>query len=141
VAAGPVRPPDEVAMEKLRALRAEGNFGREEYRPFNFAVAEIVRAYLGARYGFDSLELTTQELLAELVAKAPHLADPNGEVVRFLSETDLVKFAKTGSTDGAALAALDAAQAIVLSTAKPLEEISKAASGPVRLPRSTEDAQ
>jgi hypothetical protein len=134
-ASGPIRPPEEVAMEKLRALRAAGNFAKEEYRLFYFAVAEVVRAYLGARYGFDSLELTTQELLEELSRRAPHLTEPSGEVVRFLSDTDLVKFAKTGSTDLAALAVLDAAQAIVLSTAKPLEEVVKAISGPVRLPR------
>jgi hypothetical protein len=134
-AAGPKRPPDEVAMEKLRALRAAGNFSHLEYRPFYFAVAEVVRAYLGARYGFDSLELTTSELLDQLQLKAQHLCEPNGDVVRFLNDSDMVKFAKTGSTDAAALAALDAAQAIVLSTAAPLEEVAKAISGPVRLPR------
>lgn len=130
----PSRPPDEVAMEKLRALRAAGNFGADGYRPFYFAVAEVVRAYLGARYGFDSLELTTTELLNQLVAHAPHLSAPDGEVARFLADTDLVKFAKAGSTDAAANGALDAAQAIVLSTAKPLETVAQAISGPVRLP-------
>ncbi|HZS40254.1 MAG TPA: BatD family protein [Polyangia bacterium] len=130
----PSRPPDEIAMEKLRALRAAGNFSADGYRPFYFAVAEVVRAYLGARYGFDSLELTTTELLNQLIARAPHLSAPDGEVARFLADTDLVKFAKTGSTDAAANGALDAAQAIVLSTAKPLETVAQAISGPVRLP-------
>jgi hypothetical protein len=55
--------------------------------------------------------------------------------VRFLSDTDLVKFAKTGSTDEAALQALDAAQAIVLSTAAPLEQAAQAISGPVLMPK------
>jgi hypothetical protein len=137
--AGPVRPPEEVAMEKLRALRAAGNFGADGYRPFCFALAEIVRAYLGARYRFESLELTTTELLVELQHKAPHLCEPGGEVVRFLQETDLVKFAKAGSTDAAALAMLDAAQAIVLSTAAPLETVAQSISGPVLLPRPLDD--
>ncbi len=132
---GPVRPPDEIAMEKLRALRAAGNFAADQFRPFYFAVAEVVRAYLGARYGFDSLELTTTELLDQLNAHAAHLTAPDGEVVRFLSDTDLVKFAKTGSTDEAALQALDAAQAIVLSTAAPLEQAAQAISGPVLMPK------
>ena len=35
-------------------------------RPFYFAVSEVIREYLGARFGFDSLELTTDELMAEL---------------------------------------------------------------------------
>jgi len=138
---GPTRPPDEIAMEKLRALREAGGFSAHEYRPFYFAVAEVVRAYLGARYRFDSLELTTHELLAALATRAPHLCEPGGDLVRFLADTDLVKFAKTGSSDASALAALDAAQALVLSTAAPLEEAAQSISGPVRLPRGpSEDA-
>jgi hypothetical protein len=46
-----------------------------------------------------------------------------------------VKFAKAGSNDGNALTALDAAQAIVLSTAAPLEIVAQSISGPVRMPR------
>jgi hypothetical protein len=139
VAAAPVellpsRPPEEIAMEKLRLLRAQGNFGADGYRPFSFAVAEVVRAYLGGRYGFDSLELTTTELMGELEKRAAHLALADGAVARFLGDTDLVKFARSGSTDEAALAALDAAQSIVLSTAAPLETVVAATSGPVRLP-------
>jgi hypothetical protein len=135
VALIPRRPPEEVAMEKLRALRAAGKFSVDGYRPFYFAVAEIVRAYLGGRYNFDSLELTSTELLAELASRAPHLASESGEVARFLADSDLVKFARTGSSDEAAFKSLDAAQAIILSTAAPLEETVAAISGPVRLPK------
>jgi hypothetical protein len=135
VAALPKRAPDAVAMEKLAALRAAGNFAADGYRPFYFALAEIVRAYLGARYGFDALDMTTTELLEELARRAAHLTGDGGEVPRFLADTDLVKFAKAGSTDAAALGALEAAQAIVLSTAAPLEVVAHSISGPVRLPR------
>jgi hypothetical protein len=131
----PARPADEVAMEKLSALRKAGNYAVDGYRPFYFALAEIVRSYLGARYGFDALDMTTTELLAELERRAAHLTAGGGEVPRFLADTDLVKFANTGSTDAAALAALEAAQAIILSTAAPLEEVAQSISGPVRLPR------
>ena len=119
---------------------ARGNFGADGYRPFYFALTEIVRDYLGARYGFDSLEMTTTELLDELQARAPSTwsARPS-EVPRFFARCDLVKFAKAGSTDAAALAALDAAQAIVLSTAAPLEQAAQSISGPVRLPRPPEE--
>ena len=131
----PRRPPDAVAIEKLTALRQKGSFGVDGYRPFYFALTEIVREYLGARYGFDALEMTTTEVLDELARRAAHLVADGAEVPRFFGDCDLVKFAKAGSTDAAALAALDAAQAIVLSTAAPLEEVAQAISGPVRLPR------
>ena len=137
----PRRAPDAVAIEKLTALRAAGNFGADGYRPFYFALTEIVREYLGARYGFDALEMTTTEVLDELGKRAEHLVSDGAEVPRFFASCDLVKFAKAGSTDAGALAALDAAQAIVLSTAAPLEEAAKSISGPVRLPRDTDEAQ
>jgi hypothetical protein len=136
----PKRAPDAVAIEKLTALRAAGNFAADGYRPFYFALTEIVREYLGARYGFDALEMTTTEVLDELKARAEHLVSDGAEVPRFFASCDLVKFAKAGSTDAAALAALDAAQSIVLSTAAPLEEAAKSISGPVRLPRDVDEA-
>lgn len=135
VAAVPRRPPDAVAIEKLTALRARGQFAVDGYRPFYFALTEIVREYLGARYGFDALDMTTTELLDELSKRAAHLTAEGAEVPRFFHDCDLVKFAKAGSTDAAALLALDAAQAIVLSTAAPLEEAAASISGPVRMPR------
>lgn len=136
--AGPARAPDSVAMEKLAALRAAGNFPADGYRPFYFALTEIVREYLGARYGFDALEMTSTELLDELGRRAPHLTQANADVPRFFGDCDLVKFAKAGSTDGAALDALEAAQSIVLSTAARVEVVAQSISGPVRMPR--EDA-
>jgi len=136
----PKRAPDAVAIEKLTALRTAGNFSADGYRPFYFALTEIVREYLGARYGFDALEMTTTEVLDELTRRAEHLVTEGAEVPRFFSSCDLVKFAKAGSTDAAALAALDAAQAIVLSTAAPLEVVAQSISGPVRLPRPPEEA-
>jgi hypothetical protein len=135
VVAGPRRAPDAVAIEKLTALRAKGNFAADGYRPFYFALTEIVREYLGARYGFDALDMTTTELLEELGRRAPHLTAAGDEVPLFFGDCDLVKFAKAGSTDANALTALEAAQAIVLSTAAPLEVVAQSISGPVRLPR------
>ena len=137
----PARPPGEIAIERLTAIRARGEFARDGYRPFAFETAEVLRAYLGARYGFDSLELTSTELLAELQRAAPHLAEPSGEVARFLDRTDLIKFAKTGADQGEALSLLDAAQAIVLSTAPKLEVAAEMLSGPVRPPSASASAR
>jgi len=137
----PSRPPGEVAIERLSEIRARGQLDREGYRPFAFETAEVVRAYLGARYGFDSLELTSTELLDELRQAAPHLAEPGAEVVRFLERTDLIKFAKTGATEAEAIALLDAAQAIVLSTAPKLEVAAEMLSGAVRPPAASASAR
>ena len=60
--------------------------------------SEIIREYLGGRFGFDSLELTTDELIAELRAPAPGRELVLGEIEGWLSACDLVKFAKISPT-------------------------------------------
>lgn len=89
----PPRPPEEVALEKLEALRSGDLLDRGEVKEFHIGVSEAVREYLGGRYRFDSLELTTEELLAE-VDRATLRGVTREELVAFLRETDMVKFAK-----------------------------------------------
>ena len=66
----PPRPAHEIALERLDRLGAYGLLEDADNRPFYFAVSEVIRDYLGARYGFDSLEMTTDELVAELQGHA-----------------------------------------------------------------------
>ena len=61
----PPRPAHEIALEKLDRLGQYGFLEDADNRPFYFAVSEVIREYLGARFGFDSLELTTDELVDE----------------------------------------------------------------------------
>ncbi len=114
----PPRPAHEVALEKLDRLGAYGFLENADNRPFYFAVSEIVREYLGGRYGFDSLELTTDELCAELRRRAGREL-VLGEVQGWLSACDLVKFAKISPTAAEARGALESAIRIV-STTRPV---------------------
>ena len=66
----PPRPAHEIALERLDRLGAYGFLENADNRPFYFAVSEIIRDYLGGRFGFDSLELTTDELMEELRRRA-----------------------------------------------------------------------
>jgi hypothetical protein len=110
-----LRPPHEIALAKLAAL---GVYESGDPRPFYFALTEIVREYLGRRFGFDALEQTTTELLASLDATraaAPHVADVRG----WLEACDLVKFASVKVSGADAQAALDAARRLVERTIPP----------------------
>jgi hypothetical protein len=89
----PPRPADEVALEKLAALRAAGLLERGEMKELHLGISEAIRDYLGNRYGFDSLEMTTTEL-AEQMQKVPLTGLHLHELVHFLQDCDLVKFAK-----------------------------------------------
>jgi hypothetical protein len=111
----PPRPAHEVALERLDRLGALGFLENADNRPFYFAVSEVIRDYLGARYGFDSLELTTDELLAELRRRASREL-VLGEIAGWLSGCDLVKFAKVSPSAAESRGTLEIAIRIVEST-------------------------
>ncbi len=113
--APPPRPAHEIALERLDRLGAEGFAEGQDLRPFYFALSEIIRDYLGSRYRFDGLEMTTEELVDELRRRAPR-ALVMGEVAGWLSVCDLVKFAKVAPLPMEARGALETAIRIVEST-------------------------
>lgn len=124
----PPRPAHEIALERLDRLGSYGFLENADNRPFYFAVSEVVRDYLGARYQFDSLELTTDELMAALVRRAGEVPVLT-EVKVWLSTCDLVKFAKVSPTAAEARGALEVAIRIVEST-RPRPESPPAAPAP-----------
>ena len=91
----PPRPPWEVASAKLAELRRRKPRMVEEGKAAQFVdeVSDVVREYLGGRFGFDGLETTTDEMLELLRARRcnPGLWQ---EVGAYLRRCDLVKFAK-----------------------------------------------
>jgi hypothetical protein len=113
--APPPRPPHEIALERLDRLGAAGFIEEGDQRPFYFALSEVIREYLGARFGFDSLELTTEELLDELRRHSGREL-VLVELEAWLSGCDLVKFAKVSPTATEARGALEMAIRIVEST-------------------------
>jgi hypothetical protein len=89
----PPRPAHVVALERLEALRKSSHLEARAFKPFLAELSEIIREYLGARYAFDSLDLTVDELMLELGRKRT----PGLDAKRLKSEldaADLVKFAK-----------------------------------------------
>ena len=113
----PPRPAHEIALEKLDRLGQYGFLEDADNRPFYFAVSEVVREYLGARFGFDSLELTTDELVDELRKTGDReLGIFRGEVHGWLAACDLVKFAKISPSATEARGSLETALRIVTMT-------------------------
>jgi hypothetical protein len=88
----PPRPPWELALERLDETRHAGLLQASRFAEFFDRVNDAVRQYLGARFGFDGLESTTDETLAAL-RRAPHFSIPIAEIAVFLQAWDLVKFA------------------------------------------------
>jgi hypothetical protein len=111
----PPRPAHEVALAKLDALRAQGLAERGEWKPYYFGLSEIVREYLGLRYGFDGLERTTAEIMQLLRPTGIGTADAT-LVELWCGSVDLVKFAKQIPGLEQAQEALDGAYRIVEAT-------------------------
>jgi len=113
--------PDELALQRLAALRADAPWARGGGRGAIFALSEIVRGYLGARLQFNALDLTSEEFLAELRRRRLMGLDLQG-LIEHVRWEDLVKFAKLEPTAEQCLAGIEIAELLVRHT-RPLRAI------------------
>ena len=84
-------------------------------KEFYTSLSEITRRYLGRRYRFDALEMTSEELLREARSigwDAPLLRS----LAESAAESDGVKFAKMQPGQAARHDALERARQLVLDT-------------------------
>jgi hypothetical protein len=111
----PPRPPWEVALERLDETRHAGLLEVGRFSEYFDRVNDAVRSYLGSLYGFDGLESTTDEVVASL-KRSPNRSIPLPEVIAFLQECDLVKFANFTPALGDCAKVLDQGEQIVRRT-------------------------
>jgi hypothetical protein len=111
----PPRPPWEVALEKLDEVRHAGLLETHRYSEYFDRVNDAVRQYLGARYGFDGLECTTDEIMLAM-QRVPHFGLSLSEINAFLQECDLVKFANVTPSVDECQRALSSGEHIVRMT-------------------------
>lgn len=108
-----------VALEELEAIRRSSLLAEGKTDEHYDKVSDSVRKYLGARYGFDGLEATTDEMHSYLIRVRPPIARMS-EIMRFLEECDLVKFANVVPDDKDCIEALEKGEAIVHMTIPPI---------------------
>lgn len=91
----PAVPPWEIAARELRDLERtrERMIASGETDAWVDRVSDVVRKYLGDRFGFDGLESTTDEISHEL-HRAVLVGIDGDDATRFLAGCDLVKFAQ-----------------------------------------------
>lgn len=130
----PPRPPWEVALEELDEVRHAGLLEVNRYSEYFDRTSDALRRYLGARFGFDGLESTTDEILESLKRQAagfirfdaptqegrPSFAPAPGvsfeRIARFLRECDLVKFANLTPTPEQCATSIATGESIVRAT-------------------------
>lgn len=112
--------PWETAYAELRELERSRSTAIAEGQTEQWvdAVSDSLRAYLGRRYGFHGLESTTDEIVEKL-GGAKSMAVTRQEVIGFLGQCDLVKFAKASLADDASQTLIADAVALVDRTRGP----------------------
>jgi hypothetical protein len=80
------------ALEKALSLISEP-------KPFTTTVSDTLRTYLEERFSFRAPERTTEEFLYELQTTSLLTSDQKASLSEFLSQCDLVKFAKYEPTE------------------------------------------
>jgi hypothetical protein len=121
----PPRPAHEVAFEALTRLRAARLLESASFEQYYVQLSAIVRTYLESRLELRAPEMTSEEFL--LAAQRDHRL-PNehrSALTQFLSEADLVKFARYVPAPDDAERAYRAARQFVEATAP--VEVNRAA--------------
>lgn len=90
----PRRPAHEIAYEALNALKNKDLAGTGKVKEYYFELSDIVRHYLENRFSLKAPEMTTEEFLYHLRETDQLRQDHKGLLGEFLSQCDLVKFAK-----------------------------------------------
>ena len=124
----PPRPPWELALEALERLRRSTMIEEGKLAEHVDAVTDVVRQYLGARFGFDGLEATSREVRRAVRNVKPTLP-VLAEIDRMLDESDLVKFARVTPAPDDCRMLLELGDAVVRATMPVASSIREGAHG------------
>lgn len=90
----PSRPAWEVALEALDALAASDLLESGAHVEFHMRLSEILRDYVGARFGFAAPEMTTSEIRAWFASRSELAGGYADELLEVARDMDMVKFAR-----------------------------------------------
>ena len=120
--APPVPPASQLALEALRRLHARGLIEKQQFETYYVSLSAIVREYLEDGLNLRAPEMTTEEFLS--VAARDHQLSPiqQERLAEFLSQADLVKFARHRPGLEESEAAYQAARRFVEETQPPQDQ-------------------
>lgn len=112
----PPRPPHEVALAALNRLHTRHLIEAGKFEDYYVELSAIVRRYLEDRFHVRAPEMTTEEFLATAASDGRLTATQRRLLGDFLTQADLVKFARLLPTLKDSEAAYDAARRFVEET-------------------------
>lgn len=127
VAAEPLRPAEEVALEKLDAIREQKIWQTGQIKEYHTQLTDVVREYIARRFEVSSAEQTSNETLRAMRPLLSDKKDLYEQLRKMLTLADLVKFAKwTATPDENELSLRSAYTFVKETTIKSLEDGAEA---------------
>jgi len=117
----PPRPAHEIALDGLQRLRGQKLVEAGRFEEYYVALSALVRRYLEDGFGLRAPEMTTEEFLLAASSDRRLAANHRRTLAEFLSQADLVKFARYQPGIDDAEGAYQAARRFVEET-RPREE-------------------
>src|SRR6185295_3317925 len=123
----PPRPPHEIAYGEMQRLLSSGLLEKGRLKEFYIELAEIMKRYLEVRFGVDTFERTTWEILEALrLARMPVRGLTSTS--EFFGACDLVKFARHAPPSEETRATVERAYRLIDETRAP-EQPAEAPAG------------
>jgi len=123
VEAEPLRPAEEVALEKLDAIREQKIWQTGQVKEYHTQLTDVVREYIDRRFEVSSVEQTSDETLRAMRPLLGNQKDLYEQLRKTLTLADLVKFAKWTTTPDENEQSLRSAYAFVKETT-PAKEVT-----------------
>ena len=118
----PLRPADEVALEKLDAIREQKIWQSGQVKEYYTQLTDVVREYIARRFEVSSTEQTSDETLRAMRVLLTDKKELYDNLRKMLTLADLVKFAKWTTTPDENEISLRNAYTFVKETT-PVEEV------------------
>ena len=96
--AEPLRPAEEVALEKLDAIREQKIWQTGQVKDYHTQLTDVVREYIARRFEVSSVEQTSDETLRAMRGLLSDKKELYESLREMLTLADLVKFAKWTAT-------------------------------------------
>ena len=120
--APPVPPASQLALEALRRLHARGLIEKQQFETYYVSLSAIVREYLEDGLNLRAPEMTTEEFLSAAARDCQLSPIQQERLAEFLSQADLVKFARHRPGLEESEAAYQAARRFVEETQLPQDQ-------------------
>ena len=117
----PLRPAEEVALEKLDAIREQKIWQTGQVKEYHTQLTDVVREYIARRFDVSSVEQTSDETLRAMRGLLSDKKELYESLREMLTLADLVKFAKWTATPDENEKSLRSAYTFVKETT-PVEE-------------------